>query len=225
MQNIVNIISWIIVSVGGAGVVILGISHWIGKIWANKFAEKHKVKYEKELEHYKSEINTRLNKLDKIEEKALYISKVNFDNEFKIYMEIWPKLIECINSTNWLYPRGIENVPIDKEELEEYKKEKYNDFRKNYIAFSECMEKYAPFYLEDFYRDLSKIKEICFSIGDQFKMYEFDVKYNQSFVACRDLKMSAKEYKETSKKQEELSKLKENLLTKIRTYLNELKLK
>ena len=56
-------------------------------------------------------------------------------------------------------------------------------------------------------------------------MYEFDVKYNQSFVACRDLKMSAKEYKETSKKQEELVKLKENLLTKIRTYLNELKLK
>ena len=61
-ENIVNIISWIVISVGGAGVVILGISHWIGKIWANKFVEKHKGKYEKELEHYKSKINTRLNK-------------------------------------------------------------------------------------------------------------------------------------------------------------------
>ena len=70
MQSIVNIISWIIVSVGGAGVVILSISHLIGNIWANKFAEKHRVKYEKELEHYKSEINTRLN--NSIEKNKLY---------------------------------------------------------------------------------------------------------------------------------------------------------
>ena len=37
--------------------------------------------------------------------------------------------------------------------------------------------------------------------------------------------MTAKEYKETAKKQDELAKLKDSLLTKIRTYLNELKLK
>lgn len=224
MQNVVNIISWIIVSVGGSGVIILGISNWIGKIWANKLSEKYKSKYEKEIEKYKSEINAKLSKLDKIEEKALYISKVNYDGEYKIYMEIWPSLINCINATNWLFPRGIENVPVDKDELEKYKENKYNEFREKYIIFNDCIEKYAPFYQEDFYKDFCEMKEICFFIGDQFKMYEFDVKYNQSFAACRDLHLTAKERKEISSKQDKLTNLRDSLLVKIRTYLNELKL-
>ena len=224
MQEILNVISLIIVSVGGTGVVILGISSFIGKIWINKFADKYRVKYEKELEGYKSEINSRLNKLDKIEEKALYISKVNYDNEYKIYMEIWPKLIECINSTLWLYPRGIENVPVDEKKLEMYKEDKYNDFREKYMEYNQCIEKYAPFYQKEFYNILNEIKEICFHIGDQYKMYEFDVKYNESFVACRDLKMSIEERKELDEKQKKLTELRETLLEKIRDYLDKLKL-
>lgn len=224
MQEILNVISLIIVSVGGTGVVILGISSFIGKIWINKFADKYRVKYDKELENYKSEINLGLNKLDKIEEKALYISKVNYDNEYKIYMEIWPKLIECINSTLWLYPRGIENVPVDKKKLEKYKKGKYSEFREKYMEYNQCIEKYAPFYQVEFYNILKEIKEICFYIGDQYKMYEFDVKYNESFVACRDLKMSIEERKELDEKQKKLTKLREILLEKIRDYLNNLKL-
>lgn len=224
MQEILNVISLIIVSVGGTGVVILGISSFIGKIWINKFADKYRVKYEKELEGYKSEINSRLNKLDKIEEKALYISKVNYDNEYKIYMEIWSKLIECINSTLWLYPRGIENVPVDEKKLEMYKEDKYNDFREKYMEYNQCIEKYAPFYQKEFYNILKEIKEICFHIGDQYKMYEFDVKYNESFVACRDLKMSIEERKELDEKQKKLTELRETLLEKIRDYLDKLKL-
>ena len=224
MQEILNVISLIIVSVGGTGVVILGISSFIGKIWINKFTEKYRVKYDKELENYKSEINLGLNKLDKIEEKALYISKVNYDNEYKIYMEIWPKLIECINSTLWLYPRGIENVPVDEKKLEKYKEDKYNDFREKYMEYNKCIEKYAPFYQKEFYNILKEIKEICFHIGDQYKMYEFDVKYNESFVACRDLKMSIEERKELDEKQKKLTELRETLLEKIRDYLDKLKL-
>lgn len=62
----------------------------------------------------------------------MYISKVDDENEFKIYMEIWPLLNECVYNTIRLYPLGIENVPIDKQELEKYKQEKYNEFRKSF---------------------------------------------------------------------------------------------
>lgn len=155
LQNIVNVLSIVIVSVGGTGAIILGISSWIGKILLNRFAEKYKSKYEKEIESYKGEIDAKLNKLDKIEEKALYITKVNYDNEYKIYMEIWPKLINCVNSTIRLYPRGIEDVPIDEKELENYKRDKYKEFVNNYMEFYNCIEKYAPFYKEEFYNILN----------------------------------------------------------------------
>ncbi len=225
LQNIINVISIVIVSVGGTGVIILGISSWIGKMLLNKFSEKYKAKYEKEIETYKSEINVKLNKLDKIEEKALYITKINYDNEYKIYMEIWPKLIDCVNDTIKLYPRGIENVPIDEEEQEKYKQDKYNEFFKCYMEFYNCIERYSPFYKEEFYNDLNIIKEICSFIGNQFAMYEFDVKYNASFSGCRDLKITVEERKEIIEKQQKLLDIKEKLLIKIRNYLNELKIR
>ena len=225
MDNILNIISLIIVSVGGTGVIILGISSFIGKILANRIEEKYKSKLEKDIEKYKSEINAKLNKLDKIEEKALYISKVNYDNEYKIYMEIWPKLINCANNTFRLYPRGIENVPADKEDLEKYKEKKYSDFVNSYNEFISCIDRYAPFYQEEFYNDLNQIKEHCFYIGDLYSMYEFDVKYNLSFSGCRDLTLKTEERKEIFNREDSIVKLKQELLIKIRTYLNSLKLK
>lgn len=88
MQNIINTVATIIVSMGGMGIIVLGLSRYIGGIIANKIGDKYKNKLDKDLEEYRSKINERLNKLDKIEEKALYISKVNYENEFKIYMEI-----------------------------------------------------------------------------------------------------------------------------------------
>ena len=55
-------------------------------------------------------------------------------------------------------------------------------------------------------------------------MYEFDVKYNESFRGCRGLKMSTKECKEVKEKEEKILKVKDELLVKIRNYLNGLKL-
>lgn len=220
MQNIINTIATIIVSIGGTGVIIVAISKYIGDILAKKIEEKYKSRLEKELEEYKGKINERLNKIDKIEEKALYISKLNYEGEYKIYMEIWPKLIDCVSKTLRLYPMGIENVPIDKQELEEYQKNKYNEFRDSFNDFITCIDRYAPFYREDYYNDLNQIRSECFSIGDMFKMFEFDVKYNESFRGCRDLKMTTKEWKEIKEKEEKILKIKDELLIKIREYLN-----
>lgn len=225
MENIIDIILTGIVSVGGLSAIIMGLASWIGKIWSNNLIEKYKIKLDKEIEKYKSEINIKLNKIDKIEEKALYISKVNYDNEYKIYMEIWHKLIECVNRTLMLYPQGIENVPIDKEELDKYKENKYKKFVEAYNDYVSCINKYAPFYQENFFNDFNEIKKNCFYIGSQYEMYEFDVKYNKSFAGCRDLVMSTEERREISKNTNNIVKLKEELLINIRKYLNGLILK
>lgn len=224
MQELINVLSYIIVSIGGTGVLILGLAGFVGKIWVNKFAEEYRAKYEKEIEKYKSEMDSRLNKLDKIEEKALYISKVNYDTENKIYLEIWPKLIECINYTINLYPKGIEDVPVDEEEKEKYKEDKYHKYVQYYNDFSNCIEKYAPFYLEDLYNIFKEIRTKCFEIGNKYKMYEFDVKYNMSFVGSRDLQMNTDERIKLNQIQDDIIKLKNDALLRIRKYLEELKL-
>lgn len=119
---------------------------------------------------------------------------------------------------------GIENVPIDKEELKKYKENKYEEFRDSFNEFVLYIDKYAPFYREEYYNDLILIKEECFSIGDMFFMYEFDVKYNDSFRGCRDLKMTTEEWREVKEKKDKIIKIKKELLEKIREYLNGLNL-
>lgn len=39
MQEVINIVSYIIVSFGGTGVLIIGFAGFIGKIRVNKFTE------------------------------------------------------------------------------------------------------------------------------------------------------------------------------------------
>ena len=155
----------------------------------------------------------------------MYISKVNYDNEYCIYRDIWPKLIKCFFATSRLYPNGIENVPIDEEEKEKYEEKKYKDFCHAFNEYSESIDQNAPFYPEEFYNDFTTIKEDCFFIGDKYKMYTFDVKYNESFASCRDLTIRTEERIEIREKIKAIIGLQKDLQRRIRNYINDLKLK
>ena len=54
-QDIAIIVSSIIVSVGGAGGIIVAISKWVGGIIANNIIQKNQAKYDKELEEFKAD--------------------------------------------------------------------------------------------------------------------------------------------------------------------------
>ena len=60
MQNIINIVATIIVSIGGTGAIIMTISKYIGKIIATNIEEKYKNKLDKELEVYIEKIHERI---------------------------------------------------------------------------------------------------------------------------------------------------------------------
>lgn len=226
MQEIIQIALTIIASLGGAGFIIIGLANYLGKLWANMALESEKAKYNKELEELKSNLKKEIDTLNKINEKALYISKVQYDNEYKIYQEIWKALNECTIATLQLYPRGIENVPCDEEKKEKYKEEKYIRFSKTYTEYYDTIEKYAPFYKKEFYEKFIELRTKCFKIGDVYKMFEFDVKYNESFKAVRDMTMPMETEEEVYiKLPKEIMKIKEDLLKEIREYLFNLQLK
>lgn len=46
----------VLVSVGGATVILFALSTWLGKVWANRIMQVDRAKYEKELEHLRSEL-------------------------------------------------------------------------------------------------------------------------------------------------------------------------
>jgi inorganic triphosphatase YgiF len=57
----------VIVALGGGGGIVLGLSNWLGKVWAERLMQKEKATYERELEDFKRQS---LRSLE--QEKALY---------------------------------------------------------------------------------------------------------------------------------------------------------
>ena len=54
--DIWEIIAGIIASVGAAGAIILGLSSWLGKVWADRLAEKERAAHARELEAFRQQL-------------------------------------------------------------------------------------------------------------------------------------------------------------------------
>lgn len=47
----------VLASVGSGGAIVLGLSSWLGKVWAERLMEKEKAHYQKELEDFKAQLS------------------------------------------------------------------------------------------------------------------------------------------------------------------------
>ena len=57
IQNLAAIVASVIVAVGGGGAIVAGLSNWLGKVWAERFMEKEKARYQLELENIKASLD------------------------------------------------------------------------------------------------------------------------------------------------------------------------
>ena len=93
----VQVVSTFIISVGGAGAIILAMSSYFGKIWSDKYIESVKSNYQKELEAYKNE-------LDMIKETALRYSR----QQFELYNKLWSSLYDLKLTADMLWEEANE---------------------------------------------------------------------------------------------------------------------
>lgn len=224
MKEIFEIAGAILFSTAASGSIIYLLANLIGKSWANIFVEKNKAKLNKDLECYKNELKKEYTKYNLNSEKATYISKAQYDNEFKIYMEIWDKMSICIRESINLYPMGIENVPIDEKEKEEYQIKKYQRYAEAFNEYSTFINKYAPFYKKDFYEKFSEVRKSCAYLGNKYEDCKFGVKNNLSLKGAKEEILRNEYNKELFEKQKYLSGISEKFSSEIREYLLSLKI-
>jgi hypothetical protein len=55
-ETVWRIAGAIIISVGGAGVLVVGLSSWLGKVWATRIADAERARLAKDVEGYRSEL-------------------------------------------------------------------------------------------------------------------------------------------------------------------------
>jgi len=96
-SEIFQIVSWIIISVGGAGAIIWKLSSYLGEIWAKRHLESIKKEYQKEIESYKSH-------LDVLKETSLRYS----GQQFELYNNLWHSLYDLKSTADVLWEEAIE---------------------------------------------------------------------------------------------------------------------
>ena len=223
MSEVFQIAGAIVASVGTSAGIIFGLSNWLGKVWASRILENEKKNHNLEIEGYKSRLNKEINILNSTIDKSLHVTKLQYDKEFSIYLEIWEKLSNCVISTNNLFPL-YENIPSDEKELEKFHKEKFKNFADAYNEFSNTIIKYSPFYEEEFYKLFVNLRNICSAQGSMFNTYNFEVKYNLTYASARDTKMSSEERNNAyNKNPKRISELQNELQKEIREHLKTLR--
>ena len=111
LADAINIGTSIVLSLGGAGVLIIGFSTWLGKVWAARVLEQDRMKYKKELEatkaQYEKQLEAYKQELDK--SKALFIRYS--ESQFKLYNDLWGSLCKLRITVDDLWNQAnIENL-------------------------------------------------------------------------------------------------------------------
>lgn len=117
-NQIFQIVEGIIVSFGGAAAIIGAIVKLCADTIAERLSRKYEIKLNKELESYKAQLD-----------KKTYISRARFDAEFQIYKDLSEKVLSMVECTYWLFPRGLDQVPMDEEERKKIYLERYKNAR------------------------------------------------------------------------------------------------
>ena len=96
IDEIFKISGAILGSVGGAAVIIVGLSSWLGKVWANRILEKDKLAYSSELERIKNQLHTDA-------EKQKFVFSLYYEWQFKLYNDLWVSLAGLQNEVEKLW--------------------------------------------------------------------------------------------------------------------------
>lgn len=89
LNDALMVVSTALISVGGAGAIVFGLSSWLGKVWANRLMEADRAQHARELERIRSELHRETeeqlreaqNQLDILKEKHLK----GFSDKVQIY--------------------------------------------------------------------------------------------------------------------------------------------
>ncbi len=88
--------SAILISLGGAGAIIMALSSWLGKVWAARILEEDKNKYQVALEQLKSQYQ-----LDVEKNKSVFLRYS--ESQFNLYNSVWVALCDLEKAADQLW--------------------------------------------------------------------------------------------------------------------------
>ncbi len=204
MDNIKDIVLWLIASVGGIGFVIVSCVGFCSNIIAKRLEEKYSLKLNEELERYKANIDNKK-----------YITKTKFDAEFALYKSLSKAFFDMVKAVSVMIPQGRAHVPADEKARDEYDEKNYKEALRCAVIAQDELNSNAPFIPQDFFDGYDEIRRLC-----NLQLSEFEDRWNvMSLIPEKQKKQLSREaYARTG----EINTKFQELNKKIREYLDEI---
>ncbi len=155
----------IIASVGGGGVIILGLSSHIGKLWADRLLQKKSQDFERELETYKKDLSIEVERYKSKAEELNYVSKVQFEAEYETYKQIFAALFDFAAASSNLFPYGFDQIPADMNDRKEEYIKRYQFYVDSFNTYSRAVEINAPFIPKEIYEQFTSVRQTANEIA------------------------------------------------------------
>lgn len=136
-EEVFKIISAAILSAGGAGAIIWGISKGLATKLADTISEKIRAENQHKLDKMLEQYKVRL-------DNAAHISQAYYDIETSTYQELCSAFYVMISAVHWLFPAGLDRAPAVGE-LEKICNERYIEAQKTYNEAVSILGAKAPF--------------------------------------------------------------------------------
>jgi hypothetical protein len=133
IEDALSVVTAALASVGSAGVVMFGLSNWLGKVWANRILEADRAEYSKLVE-----------KLREDGQKRILVHRVQFETEFQAYREVWEAIAGMVVAALQLRP--ILESGVDFSAPEEVRRNtKLERFAATANCYLDVARRYHPF--------------------------------------------------------------------------------
>lgn len=211
-KTIFQIVSAIVVSLGGGSAIVMAVTKWCGELLSQKLLGSMQNKFEKEIEAYKAGLQRTSAELDAFLQNFVHINQNQYDMEVDIYKKIWSSLYDLLSCLDYIY--DFENITVDNEVmLRELQNRHYQDLHEKLKSFERNVNENAPFYQREAYENLIGIEMQFRRLEKVFDEYKDEISRHErdSFIAnnhdiCKNIE-----------------ELKEKLINNVREYLNKLK--
>jgi hypothetical protein len=77
---------------GGIQVVLTGLTAFLGRVWVSRIRDREVAAFTERLELVKTDLAAATKRLEAVLDHSVYMQKVHFETEFKIYSDLWPRL-------------------------------------------------------------------------------------------------------------------------------------
>ena len=149
----------VLTSLGGGAVIVLALSSWLGKVWANRILEGERAKYAAEMERLRSSLE-RTNRLLQGEiEKTIFVSKTHFETEFRALEQIW-RYISTVRARMAPLRPQFDIVDV-RQTQEERLQERFEPFVTAVKELIAATDEQSPFYPKEIYGPLENLINIA----------------------------------------------------------------